>query len=398
MPCAIAERGSEPVSCIFFFSIPAHGHVNPPLPLVRELTARGHRVFYYETEEFRQKIEAAGAAFISVEPYMPPAPENIDRIAGKDFAALMQMVAQTTLALDERIAQDVAALQPAVIIGDSVCFWGRLLAKKHGIPFICSTTTFAFNEYSSSQMKPRLPEMIRMILGMPRIEKSMQRLRDHGYAVSSFVDVIQNDPVTDTIVYTSRLFQPMAETFGENYAFVGPSVMQRYPRSAHARPLVYISLGTVLHNAPVFYRRCIQALKEMDCDAIISIGGKVDPASLGEIPENVQVFPRVNQLEVLASADVFLTHCGMNSVSESLLGGVPMVLFPQHSEQAAVCSRAEELGAGLRLKRATAKEIRRALEIVLADSRYKEAAQVIAENFAACGGAKAAADFVEARI
>ena len=60
---------------IFFFSIPAHGHVNPTLPLVRELTARGHRVIYYETEEFREKIEKAGAEFISIEPYMPPAPE-----------------------------------------------------------------------------------------------------------------------------------------------------------------------------------------------------------------------------------------------------------------------------------------------------------------------------------
>ena len=160
----------------------------------------------------------------------------------------------------------------------------------------------------------------------------------------------------------------------------------------------YISLGTVLHNAPRFYHRCIHALKDMDCDAIISIGSKVDPASLGEIPANVQFFPRVNQLEVLASADVFLTHCGMNSVSESLFCGVPMVLFPQHSEQEAVCSRAEALGAGLRLKKAAPKEIRRALEAVLTDNRYKEAAQAVAEDFAKCGGAKEAAGFIEVRI
>lgn len=386
------------MACIFFFSIPAHGHVNPTLPFVRELTSRGHRIIYYETEEFRERIEAAGAQYICVEPYMPPAPKNIDQIAGKDFAALIDMVTETTLALDDRIAQDIAREKPDLIISDSVCFWGRLLAKKHGVPFLCSTTTFAFNQHSAASMKPRLPEMIRMILGMPRIEKSMQRLRDHGYQVNSFLDVIQNDPVTDTIVYTSRLFQPNAETFGENYAFVGPLVLQRYPRKARMRPLVYISLGTVLHNAPRFYRSCLRALKGMDCDAIISIGGKVDPASLGTLPENVQIFPRVNQLEVLASADVFLTHCGMNSASESLLCGVPMVLFPQHSEQEAVCTRAEALGAGLRLKRATAKDIRRALETVLADTRYRDAARAVAEDFDKCGGARAAADFVETKL
>lgn len=383
---------------IFFFSLPAHGHVNPTLPLVRELTARGHQVVYYETEEFRDRIEAAGAAFVSVEPYMPPAPENLDRVVGKDFAALIEMVTETTLVLDERVAKDIAANKPDLIIGDSVCFWGRLLAKKHGVPFICSTTTFAFNKRTSGRMKPRLPEILRTIIGMQRIEKSMQRLRDHGYPVSSFLDVIQNDSTTDTIVYTSRLFQPEGETFGENYAFVGPSVMQCYPRRAHGRPVVYISLGTVLHDAPKFYRSCIRALSGMDCDAIISIGSKVDPAALGEIPENVQLFPRVNQLDVLASADVFLTHCGMNSVSESLLCGVPMVLFPQHSEQEAVAGRTQELGAGLRLKRAAPKDIRKALETVLTDERFKLAAQAIAQDFAECGGVKEAAEFVEARI
>lgn len=386
------------MSCIFFFSIPAHGHVNPTLPLVRELTARGHRIFYYETEEFREKIEAAGALFVSIEKYMPPAPENIDKIAGKDFASLIEMVAKTTIALQERIAQDILAHQPALIIGDSVCFWGKLLARKHGIPFICSTTTFAFNQHTARRMKQHPMEIIRMIVGMPRIEKSIQLLRDHGYNISSFVDVIQNDEATNTIVYTSRLFQPSAETFGNNYAFVGPSVMARYPREQHARPLVYISLGTVLHDAPAFYRQCIKALCGMDCDAILSVGPAVDVASLGALPENVRVFPRVNQLEVLASADVFLTHCGMNSVSESLLCGVPMVLYPQHSEEEAVCGRVMELGAGLHLKRASAGSIRKALEAVLADGQYAKAAGKIAEDFAKCGGAKEAADFIEARI
>ena len=35
---------------IAFFCIPAHGHTNPTLAVVRELTARGHTVRYYTTE------------------------------------------------------------------------------------------------------------------------------------------------------------------------------------------------------------------------------------------------------------------------------------------------------------------------------------------------------------
>ena len=386
------------MAAIFFFSLPAHGHVNPTLPLVRELTSRGHRVLYYDVEAFREKIEAAGAQFVPIDAYMPPAPEDIDRRAGKDFASLIEMAADLTLSLNERVAQDVAEHHPACVVGDSVCIWGKLLARRHGLPFICSTTTFAFNDQSARLMKRQPGEVLRMLLGMPRMARKLRQLREHGHDAPDVISLIGNDTKTPTIVYTSRLFQPMAETFGDSYAFVGPSVMQRYPRRPHDRPLVYVSLGTVLNNAPDFYRSALQALSGMDCDAILSIGDAVDPAALGPVPGNVRIFPRVNQLEVLAGADVFLTHCGMNSVSESLLCGVPMVLFPQHGEENAVAIRCEQLGAGLRLKRPSASCIRSALEAVLGDDRYRRAAQTVAEDFARCGGAAEAADFVEAHF
>lgn len=386
------------MAAIFFFSLPAHGHVNPTLPLVRELTSRGHRVLYYDVEAFREKIEAAGAQLVPIDAYMPPAPKDIDRRAGKDFASLIEMAADLTLSLNERVAQDVAEHHPACVVGDSVCIWGKLLARRHGLPFVCSTTTFAFNEQSARLMKRQPGEVLRMLLGMPRMARKLRQLREHGHDAPDVVSLIGNDTKTPTIVYTSRLFQPMAETFGDSYAFVGPTVMQRYPRRAHDRPLVYVSLGTVLNNAPDFYRSALQALSGMACDAILSIGDAVDPAALGPVPGNVRIFPRVNQLEVLASTDVFLTHCGMNSVSESLLCGVPMVLFPQHGEENAVAIRCEQLGAGLRLKRPSASCIRSALETVLGDDRYRQAARTVAEDFSRCGGAAEAADFVEAHF
>ncbi|MGN0774461.1 MAG: macrolide family glycosyltransferase [Candidatus Ventricola sp.] len=386
------------MACIFFFSLPAHGHVNPTLPLVRELTARGHRVLYYDAEAFREKIEAAGAQLVPIDAFMPPAPQDIDRRVGKDFALLMEMAADLTLALDERVAQDVAAHHPACVVGDSVCFWGKLLARRHGLPFVCSTTSLAFNEHTARMMKQGPGEILRMLLGMPRVNRKLRLLRERGFDAPDVVSLVQNDRETPTVVYTSRLFQPMAETFGSRYAFVGPLVMQRYPRKAHDRPLVYVSLGTVLHNAPDFYRSAIRALSGMACDAILSIGDAVDPAALGPLPDHVRVFPCVNQLEVLAGADVFLTHCGMNSVSESLLCGVPMVLFPQQSEENAVAIRCEQLGAGLRLKRPSARCIQSALEAVLGDGRYRQAARTVAEDFARCGGAAEAADFIEAHF
>lgn len=386
------------MACIFFFSLPAHGHVNPTLPLVRELTARGHQVLYYNASSFREKIEAAGAQLVPIDAYMPPAPDDLDLRVGRDFSLLVEMAVDTALALENRVAQDAAGHRPACVVGDSVCIWGKLLARRQGLPFVCSTTSLAFNEHTAGMMKQRPAEILYMLRGMPRMARKLRLLRAHGYDVPNLVSLIGNDSETPTVVYTSRLFQPMAETFGSRYAFVGPLVMRRYPRQKHDRPLAYVSLGTILNNAPDFYQRVLLALSGMACDAVLSVGDAVDPASLGPLPSGVRVFPCVNQLETLAGADVFLTHCGMNSVSESLLCGVPMVLFPQHGEENAVAIRCEQLGVGLRLKRPSVDCIRDALETVLREESYRKNAQRIAEDFAQCGGAAQAADFVESNF
>ena len=383
---------------IFFFSIPAHGHVNPTLPFVRELVLRGHAVRYYNAEAFREKTEVSGAAFCPIDAFMPPAPDDLKKRAGKDFASLIEMAAHVTLALEPSFVQEIETNRPDLIIADSVCLWGRQLAEKYHLPFICSTTSLAFNQHTAKRMKQRPVEILRMILGMGRIEKKLALLRSHGFNAPDLPSLIGNDADTPTIVYTSRRFQPEADTFGPRYAFVGPLVMEEYPRAKRERPLCYVSLGTVLHDAPKFYRAAIRALASMECDAVLSIGESVDPAQLGDIPGHIRVFPRVNQLEVLAEADVFLTHCGMNSVSESLLCGVPMVFFPQHSEEEAVAGRAEELGTGLRLRRPTAACIRATIETVLKNDAYAAAAQAASADFHACGGAKTAADFAESLL
>ena len=57
------------MSKIVFFNIPAHGHTNPTLGVVKELVSRGHQVWYFSYNTMREKIESAGAAFVSCDDY-----------------------------------------------------------------------------------------------------------------------------------------------------------------------------------------------------------------------------------------------------------------------------------------------------------------------------------------
>lgn len=381
---------------IAFFCIPAHGHTNPTLGVVRELVSRGHQVWYYSYEIMRKKIEATGAAFVACDEYdmeQKLRPKDSVRV-GKDLAFSTKILVDTTLTLDEHIFRDMEALCPDCIVADSMAVWGKAIALKLNIPFVSSTTTFAFNQHSAKIIPQRPGELLRLILAMPRVNSHIRRLRSRGYPIKSILDIIQNDDHTHTIVYTSPAFQPCADTFsGEHYAFVGPSIRQaELTVEKTGEKLVYIAMGTVNNNLLPLYRACIAAFAGTEYQVILSVGGLVDQREFGEIHDNVSVYPQVDQIAVLQKADVFLSHCGMNSVSESLYYGVPLVMYPKTAEQKGIALRTNQLGAGILLEKETPEAILHTVQRVLKDPSYAQNAQKIAEDFRTCTGVKGAAD------
>lgn len=378
-----------------FFCIPAHGHTNPTLGVVKELISRGHQVWYYSYEAFREKIEAAGAVFVSCDDYdmeQKLAPKDATRV-GKDLAFSTRILVDTTLALDDRVCADMERLKPDCIVADSMAVWGKAVAMKLGIPFVSSTTTFAFNQYSAKIMKQSCGEMLKMIWSMPQISKQIKRLQKKGYPVKHVLDILQNDAHTHTIVYTSPEFQPCSETFSDKYAFVGPSIRpasNEFEKTGDT--LIYISMGTVNNDLMPLYKRCIAALADTGYQVVLSVGNLVAMEEFGELPERISVFPHVDQIAVLRKADVFVSHCGMNSVCESLYFGVPLVMLPQTAEQSGVAERVFQLGAGIKPGKSDAPSILGAVNTLLTDSAYRQNARVIAEGFRRCSGAKGAAD------
>jgi UDP:flavonoid glycosyltransferase YjiC (YdhE family) len=138
---------------IAWFCIPAHGHTNPTLGIVRELTATGHKVYYFSFEMFREKIEQAGAVLISCDGYDFEMEDkgHADRV-GKDKAFATELLVSSTLALDDMTTEKIREIKPDLVVSDSVAFWGKLAAMKHGLPYVSSTTTFAFNRFSAKYM------------------------------------------------------------------------------------------------------------------------------------------------------------------------------------------------------------------------------------------------------
>lgn len=391
-----------------FLGLPLHGHMNPSLPLVRALVERGEEIVYWSSAAFAGRIADAGARF---RPYRNGFLADMPALADRT-QELAWLLMRTTAEVLEQELPDFRQEQPDYVITDSVAPWGQWVGQVLRLPVVTSISTFAVNRHvlafaASSGARPKSARLV--ISKVRHVAKAalLRRRVRRRYGVSGTAIMGLMYGHSDlNVVYTSPYFQPSAETFDTRFRFVGPSIAPRREAetsewgaespSASSSPMVYISLGTLFNANAAFYRHCFEAFGSTDLRVVMSIGTTIDPATLGPPPANVVVRPYVPQLEVLQRASAFVCHGGMNSVSESLYYGVPLVVVPQMGEQDIVGRRVEALGAGLRLSRddVTAERLRDATRRVLSEPRFRQGAALVQRSFREAGGVREAADAI----
>ena len=165
------------------------------------------------------------------------------------------------------------------------------MERKLGLPYVCSTTTFAFNRETAGMMKQTPGQLLRLLMGRGRIRRCMKRLRKGGYPVKGLLDLIQNSNDTDTIVYTSRAFQPKADTFSSKYAFVGPSIPEQIGAGERMwEGCCYISLGTVNNRNLSFYQRVLRPSGRSPSRGDLR-GEQTDLSAFRNVPEHIFLGP-----------------------------------------------------------------------------------------------------------
>jgi MGT family glycosyltransferase len=380
-----------------FVGLPLHGHVNPSLPLVRALVDRGEDVVYCATAPFAAAVERAGAR---VRLYRAPMLSDLSPMSERIEA----MASFLTEAIEQVLAHDLDGMraeQPDYVVTDSVAPWGQWAGQVLGVPVVTSIPTFAVNRHvlafaASSGTHPKSARLaLSKIRHVTRAVRLRRRLRRRYRVAGTSIMGLMFGSSALNIVHTSREFQPRAETFDDRFVFIGPSVESRTAgdpvawEAPPARPLVYISLGTLFNTGAEFYRRCFEAFAGDKMGVVMSIGRHVPVESLGAVPANIVVKPWLPQLDVLRRASAFVSHGGMNSVSESLHYGVPLLVIPQMGEQEVVGRRVEQLGAGLHLARTqvTADALRTGVHRLLNEPAFRDRAATLGETFKAAGGA-----------
>jgi MGT family glycosyltransferase len=390
------------MSTAIFFSLPFSGHVNPALPLIRELVQRGEEIFFYTTEEFRERVAYTGAHFRSYGTYDLTGTSLTD-----NPFKVMNVYLSPLQALMEKCVPEAQAIQPDYIIHDTSIPWGSFIAELLQVPSVGSQAVLLIK---SNMLLSNISQAVRMMSFYMNARKEASAIDTLVKTVAKQYHV-QAKPLLEsihyngdlTIVYTSRAFQPMEHLFDKSFVFIGSSVEERgesfdFPlEQLDGHPVIYISFGTIFNKQPEFYRTCLAAFGDTPYKVVIATGPLVQIDELGPLPANFLVDEYVPQSHILPRTALFISHGGINSVMEALWHSVPLLMFPVWGDQFWTAQHTEKLGAGKVQKnlRITASRLRALAESVLSQPSYAQASKRLGESLHTAGGVSRAADAIE---
>lgn len=378
--------------------LPGAGHVNPMLPVAAELVRRGEEVHVWLPAPYAAAVRATGARYREVPETPVPSPGR-GRRGLREVPQAVRTVRRIARTLRRPPEGVLAELGPdAVLVHDVMGLWARRVTTPR-VAFSASTITDGAGLAAglagpAARLLRRDPGAVRDRL----LRSPLPRLLDR-------VPLPVNPGGAPTIVAIPRVLQPDADRFGPEVVFVGPCLEPRPTEAAdplpdaldgERRPLVLVALGSAFNDRPEFYRACAAAFAGRPWRVVMAVGERTDPAALGPPAENVTIARTVPQLRLLERAAAFVSHAGMGSVQESLAAGVPLVLFPQMTEQRANARRVAEHGAGVLLgPEPTPGEIRAAVERVVSDPAVAAAVAGLREAARTAGGQRRAADVLQ---
>ncbi len=145
------------------------------------------------------------------------------------------------------------------------------------------------------------------------------------------------------------------------------------------RPMVYATVGS--SGAVKAVPPILKALAGMDVDVVLSTAGRVIPKNP---PDNAHVVDMIRGDLAARKAAVVVCNGGASSGYQALAEGTPIVGIPTNLDQLLAATAMCDAGTGVFLRAATvtAAKIRAAVEHVVGDERFTQAAQHVAASFA----------------
>jgi UDP:flavonoid glycosyltransferase YjiC (YdhE family) len=358
------------------------GHFGPLVPILDAFERRGDDVLVVGPPSLQAVPAVAGRQFWAGEE--PPADELAaiwDRFpdaSPKEAAVLAdrevfgRLCTAAMLPTTERACDE---WRPHLVVRETCAYAVAISADRRSVPHVQVAISLAAIDAGGIGLASPVLQ--------PYAERIAQRLFASAY-LTRFPPSLDPSPFAST-----RRFREVSAASGPLPDWWGTS----------RAPLVYVSFGSLVGGLPVgvrVYRTALEAVRDLPVRVLLTVGRAADPAGLGPVPPNVHVEQWVPQADVFAEADAVLCHGGSGTTYGALAAGLPLVVVPLFADQPANGRLVAGAGAGLvvepapgwtsamdRISEDDAPRLRAAIEAVLGDPGYEEAARRLAAEMAA---------------
>lgn len=357
---------------VLFSCTAGDGHFLPLVPLAQAAGAAGHAVAVATSAGYAERVEAAGLEHLpagigleELERRFAPVRAALQKgelpFAERRVAAFAGRFAEIEApAKLEELHAVLRSWRPDVVVHESADLAAPIAAAEAGVPSLHHSFGLAIPTAALA----RAGELVAPLWERCGLEPDPLAGAYRGTYVDICPPSLQSPPPAPRL---QRL----------RLATAAP------PERSAARPLVYVTLGTIFNRVDLF-RDLLAAFAEVDCDVVMTVGRNVDPALLDPLPSNARVEPYVPQHEILPRASAAVGHGGSGSLLGGLAHGLPLLLLPQGADQFDNARASAEAGAALVLLPAEVNRdsLRAGLERLLAEPSFRGQSERLAAEIA----------------
>lgn len=323
--------------------LPGLGHLNPMVPLLRELASRGHDLEVVVPPPFTRYVERAGLRATALGPAWTEM--HIDDVYpgwhDLDGAAQLRVWTEFATRFEPLLSRYVEAARPDVIVHDHFEFAAWLVGERLDIPWVPYAMTVRALDPTLIALCQATDavDAMRDAAGLPPdggVGRGGTWLYLDALAPSLTVELLPPGPTVHHVRHVAD-----DRTGGD--ARLPAEMTDR--RSG--RPLVYLTLGTIFNRSEAIMARLIEGAGRVDADVLVTIGenGQV-PES---IPGNVTVERYVPQTRLYPSLSAVVCHGGFGTAFGSLAHGLPVGCAPIAADQSVNAALIAQAGAGCNL-------------------------------------------------
>ncbi|WP_433342941.1 glycosyltransferase [Micromonospora sp. CA-111912] len=381
---------------IVFSSLSGYGHAYPLLPLALAARDVGHDVIYATGERFHPLLLGLG---FRTAPAGMPIREAFDTVFAEADGKIQELTWQEWLEpavrvfselIPRRFAADLLpvlrAERPDLVVYEAGNPGAGLAAHRLGIPAVCHSHARAEAVDRGDRSQQQGMELLRTVAAEIGVE-----LPEGQYLLGDrYLDIYP-----PSLQETSFLDHPERVSL-RPVPFSESGELPQIVLAERKRPLVYLTLGTVVGTAPAL-RAAIDGLSALDVEVVVAAGPNISVAEIGVLPGNVHLERWVPQAELLPLVDLAVHHGGSGATLGAAGAGIPQLFLPIGFDGFLNAGAVSAAGAGRRvlpegvergedLRRAdlvSAAAVTEAAGGLLTDPDARQAAKAIAEEIAA---------------